>query len=108
MKRPPARRGALGRFAAFLLWSLPAAAGAGLALGDAPTVERVRDLVFDQYQALSPRPWSPDLPVRVVDIDEESLARLGQWPWPRDKLASLTAALRTRGAAAIAYDVIFS
>ncbi|MBL8591026.1 MAG: adenylate/guanylate cyclase domain-containing protein, partial [Methylobacteriaceae bacterium] len=42
------------------------------------------------------------------DIDDESLARLGQWPWPRDRLASLTAALRTRGAATIAYDVIFS
>ncbi|MBK9082038.1 MAG: adenylate/guanylate cyclase domain-containing protein [Rhizobiales bacterium] len=108
MKRLPARRGALGRLTAFLLWALPAAAGAALALGEAPTVERVRDLIFDQYQALSPRAWSPDLPVRVVDIDEESLARLGQWPWPRDKLASLTAALRTRGAAAIAYDVIFS
>src|SRR5262249_6956301 len=49
-----------------------------------------------------------DLPVRVVDIDEASLQEFGQWPWPRDRLAKLVDQLSDLGAAAIAFDVIFS
>ena len=41
-----------------------------------------RFLVFDQYQQILPREYEP-APVRVIAIDEESLQRYGQWPWPR-------------------------
>ncbi len=73
--------------------------------------DRVRafaDDVFDSYQRLSPRAWSPDLPVRIVDIDEASLGRLGQWPWPRNRLAELTNRLTAAGAAAIVFDFVFA
>ncbi len=73
-----------------------------------PLVTRLQNLVFDGYQSMSPRPWQPDLPVRVVDIDEPSLARYGQWPWPRDRMALLTRKLQEFGAAAIGFDVIFA
>ena len=44
-------------------------------------VEQVRFLVFDTYQRLKPRSYDPGAPVRIVDIDNASLARIGQWPW---------------------------
>ena len=48
----------------------------------------MHNAVFDAYQRSRPRPYHP-APVRIVDIDEASLARLGQWPWPRNKVARL-------------------
>ena len=66
-----------------------------------------RFLVFDQYQKWKPRPYTP-APVRVIAIDEDSLAKLGQWPWPRHYVAQLIDNLTALGAAAIAFDVIFA
>jgi adenylate cyclase len=43
----------------------------------------LRNAVFDQYQRWQPRTYT-ETPVRIIDIDEASLARLGQWPWPRN------------------------
>jgi len=67
----------------------------------------LRALVFDQYQRVAPREYQP-LPVKIVDIDDASIARFGQWPWPRSVIARLVAELRARGAAVIAFDVVFS
>jgi adenylate cyclase len=75
-------------------------------IGDPYLVRALRELAFDQLQVLSPRPFT-DQPVRIVDIDEASLSALGQWPWPRDRLAKLVDRLRTLGAAAIAFDIVF-
>ena len=44
------------------------------------SIDRVGSLLFDSYQRTSPRPYQ-DAGVRVVDIDDETLRRLGQWPW---------------------------
>ncbi len=65
------------------------------------------NLVFDSYQRIWPRPYEA-APVRVVDIDDETIRRLGQWPWPRTDTARLTQALADAGAGAIAFDVVFS
>lgn len=70
-------------------------------------VSDLHNAVFDAFQRSRPRPYQP-APVRIVDIDEASLARLGQWPWPRDKIAHLVAELRDLGVAAIASDFIFA
>ena len=45
--------------------------------------------------------------MRIVDIDEESLKRIGQWPWPRTVLAELVDKLAAGGAAAIGFDMVF-
>lgn len=74
---------------------------------DPSFVSTIRLMGFDGYQRFWPRPHG-DFPVRIVDIDERSLAVHGQWPWRRDTLADLTRALTELGAAAIAYDVIFA
>lgn len=94
-----------GGWAAVLV---PAAVMAVLILWSPMPVRAVRDIIFDSYQRLSPRPYDPALPVRIVDIDDESLARLGQWPWPRARLAAIVDRLREAGAAAVAFDILLS
>lgn len=73
---------------------------------DPPPVAQLRDRSFDIYQHLQPRPYT-EAPVRVVDIDEASLAQYGQWPWPRTLLAQFINRLNDLGAAVIALDMIF-
>ena len=83
--------------------------GAMLALraADPPPLQGLRAAVFDEYQRIAPRAWA-DAGIRIVDIDEESLARFGQWPWPRTVVAQLAQRLSDMGAAAIAFDVVFA
>ena len=75
---------------------------------DPPEVSRVRDLAFDSFQRLKPRAYNPAVPVRIVDIDEESLAEFGQWPWPRTVVARLVDKLAEQGALVVAFDVVFA
>lgn len=70
-------------------------------------LQRAGQLLFDAYQRAAPRAYE-DAPVRVVDIDEESLRRFGQWPWPRTEVARLIDRLGEAGAAVIALDIVFS
>jgi adenylate cyclase len=87
---------------------LPLACGLMLTLSEFGPVTQMRDLLFDQYQRIEPRIWRNDLPVRIIDIDDESLARYGQWPWPRDMLAKLTARIAQGHPAALVFDLIFA
>ncbi len=73
---------------------------------DPSPIRTLRAFTFDEIQRFSPRAYG-DYPVRIVDIDEASLAELGQWPWPRDRVAAIVARLTELGAAAIVFDVIF-
>lgn len=83
--------------------------GMGLALmvWDPLPMQGLRNNIFDQYQRWRPR-VPVDAPVRIIDIDEESLARLGQWPWPRTRIAELIEITRQSGAAALGFDVVFA
>jgi len=78
-----------------------------LRVWDPSPVARLRALVFDTYQQLRPRVFDPSLPLRIVDIDEDSLKQVGQWPWPRTVLAELVQKLAANGAAAIGFDMVF-
>ncbi len=75
-------------------------------IADPEPVARLRASVFDAYLRASPRPIDPSFPVRIVAIDEASLARIGQWPWPRTKLADLVSKLAAAGARAIVFDIM--
>ncbi|HAA04318.1 MAG TPA: metal-dependent phosphohydrolase [Syntrophobacteraceae bacterium] len=44
----------------------------------------------------------------IVDIDEQSLKKFGQWPWPRYLVARLLDVIRELGAASIAMDMVFA
>jgi adenylate cyclase len=71
-------------------------------------LEDLRNFVFDSFQRAAPRRYDRDAPVRVVGVDDQSLAAFGQWPWPRTRLAELTNKLAELGASAIAFDFIFA
>lgn len=74
---------------------------------DPAPVESLRLKTFDLYQLIHPRQSAPQ-PVAIVDIDEESLTELGQWPWPRTVIADLIAQIRDAGAVAMAFDIVFA
>jgi adenylate cyclase len=77
-------------------------------IADPEPVARLRLSVFDSYLNVSPRPLDETLPVRIVDIDEPSLAKIGQWPWPRTQLAAIVNALKGAGARTITLDLILA
>ncbi len=64
-------------------------------------------MVFDTYQVMKPRPWGGS-DVVIVDLDETSIKRVGQWPWPRNIVANLTKKLGDLDAAAIVFDMVFA
>ena len=64
--------------------------------------------VFDSLNVLHPRVYDPGIGVRIVDIDDASLEKIGQWPWPRTKIAELIYRLKQAGAAVVAFDIVFS
>jgi len=67
--------------------------------------EPVRHRVFDTYQSIAPRQVQA-LPVVLVEIDAASVTALGQWPWPRTRLARLIEATHQLGARAIGLDML--
>jgi len=79
-----------------------------LRIADPEPVARLRLSVFDSYLRASPRPVDPSFPVRIVAIDEASLAQVGQWPWPRARLAEILRRLAAAGAASVAFDMVLA
>jgi adenylate cyclase len=80
---------------------------AALRVADPGPIQELRIRTFDTFQRIDPRVKTAR-PVTIVDIDEKSLAKLGQFPWPRTRIADLVTELTRLGAVVIAFDVIFS
>ncbi|USG60615.1 adenylate/guanylate cyclase domain-containing protein [Sneathiella marina] len=93
-----------GRFSAILVLI----AALLLQIYDPPFLSNFRDRVFDYYQQSLPRVAAEPRPVVVIDIDENSLLNLGQWPWPRSYLAQLVKNATRKGAAVIGFDILFA
>src|SRR5262245_24656442 len=51
-------------------------------------------------------PIQPSSPALIVAIDEDSLSRLGKWPWSRDTLARLIEHVEQGSPSAIAVDIL--
>jgi len=64
---------------------------------------RVRDFFF---KVRGPEKVSSD--IVIIDIDEKSIKQLGQWPWGRDKLATILYNLSEMKAGIIGLDIVFS
>ena len=71
----------------------------------APWNERLQSALFDAHQTIAPRQVTL-LPVTIVEIDQKSLAALGQWPWPRTQLARLVDRINAAQPAAIGMDIL--
>jgi adenylate cyclase len=79
----------------------------GLSLFRPALLNSLERAVYDTLaRRATPRP--PTGRVVIVDVDERSLASVGQWPWRRDVIGRLIANLRTLDASVIALDIIFS
>ena len=80
---------------------------AGARLWDPLPIQELRLRTFDMFQLIDPR-HKAARPVVIVDIDDKSLAKLGQWPWPRTRIADLITELTRLGAVVIAFDAVFA
>ena len=56
---------------------------------------------FDQAQKAPPH-------VVIVSIDDDSIAKMGRWPWPRSLIAQMIDFLSKSGARIIGVDILFS
>jgi adenylate cyclase len=70
-------------------------------------LDRLMLISFDLYQRIAPRE-AGEVPIKIVDIDDASLKRYGQWPWPRSRTAELLDRLREAGAAVVSFDIVFA
>lgn len=78
----------------------------GLHAAYTPAHVALQYTLFDAYQRIWPRERK-SAPAVIVAIDEASLAKYGQWPWPRNELARLITAIDALQPAAIGIDLLF-
>ena len=77
-----------------------------LCLSRPSSLSRLEWRVYDvMVRTIRPRP--PGGRVVIVDVDERSLATIGQWPWRRDLIGRLIGNLRDLGASTVALDLVF-
>lgn len=76
--------------------------------GEKPRILTLLDnrLLDVMFHLRGPTPTSGE--IVIVDIDNASLARVGQWPWPRTIVAELTDRLREAGARVVGFDILFA
>ncbi|WDP93357.1 MAG: CHASE2 domain-containing protein [Desulfobacter sp.] len=60
---------------------------------------------YDRFMEIGSLPES-DNRIIIVDIDETSLSQIGQWPWPRYRLAQMLTALSAMAPEAVALDIL--
>ena len=81
--------------------------GGALSVWSPTLVESLEGKVYDSFLRTGPR--HPALGrIAIVDLDEASLERLGQWPWPRYRIARLLERIREDGATAVGLDIVFA
>src|SRR6185295_12787949 len=98
-----ARRFGLGRAIGLVLLI----AFLALRYWDPNVVQELRLRSFDFYQVMQPRSGE-FRPVVIVDLDEESLKKYGQWPWSRTRVAELITKLTELGTVSIGFDIVFA
>jgi len=71
-------------------------------------LQRLDDLIYDA-RLRATMPATLDERVVIVDIDEKSLAELGRWPWPRERMARLVDTLfDDQHIALLGFDTVFA
>ncbi len=73
-----------------------------------PFLKQLENWTYDT-RLNSTRPNTLDDRVVIVDIDENSLAEVGRWPWGRDKLATIVDNLfETYQVKVVGFDIVFA
>lgn len=62
--------------------------------------------IYDRLLGAAGKPASGR--VLIVDLDEETLSRYGQWPWPRYRVEDLLTRIGAMGPAAMGLDMVFA
>ena len=75
-------------------------------LGHWNSLSSFDNLLYDQLTDWS-RPEAPE-DVLIIAIDEDSLAKLGKWPWDRNRHAELFNVVSTANPKAVAFDILLS
>ena len=70
-------------------------------------IKKIENITYDFYQSLFIEETDFDK-VLIIDIDEKSIAELGQFPWRRDIWGKIIYKLNDLGVDTIAFDVFFS
>ena len=73
---------------------------------DTGLTETARLKSFDYLQSTDDKVLSND--IVIVEIDEDSIASFGQWPWPRNNIAEIITHLRYEGAGLIILPILFA
>ncbi len=78
----------------------------GLYITQAQYFRSIDNAIYDTFLELSVGGEPSSTPL-FIDIDEKSLEKYGQWPWPRHVMASMVETLAEHKAAAIGMDILF-
>lgn len=68
---------------------------------------RLDHLFLDAFARMS-APGQASRQTLVIDVDDVSLAAVGQWPWPRYRVAALIDSVAAARPAAIGLDILFA
>jgi adenylate cyclase len=80
-----------------------------IAQGLTPPVLQRLDLFIHDNWVRSTLHFTGTPKVTLLALDEASLQKIGQWPWPRDRIAQVVqAVIDQHGARAIAFDMVFA
>ena len=69
-------------------------------------VKKISFINYDLYQKVFNRGEITN--VTIIDIDEKSIAKIGQFPWRRDIYSKILNNLNQHNPSAIAFDIVFS
>ena len=72
-----------------------------------PFIKSISNLSFDVYQKVFTLE-KKDTDVVIIDIDEDSLGKFGQFPWSRSVFAKILDQLNTSNPKAIGFDIFFA
>ncbi len=84
-----------------------ALAVAGLEALKPPFIVSLEYLAYDALLNSRVRPETSGM-VIIVDLDEKSLDLIGQWPWPRYRIATLLERIKAMGPASVGLDMVFA
>jgi adenylate cyclase len=72
------------------------------------TLARMDNMFYDQrFEFMLEPPPNSEHSIVIIDVDQKSLAQIGQWPWSRRLLGQLVEQLTNHGALVVGWDFLF-